>query len=270
MKKVIHEPKQPFIYLCNKCNSICSIQILNSYQTKICIDCHDKDEEIITIQEYLERINKLSNEGNKCEKHSEKLALDICLNCQKWMCDKCKKEHLRNKKYKKHLITNSIIEFLSKCPSHLKNLKYYCKDCDDNCCELCINKHKGHAYGPMMLTKMEQNITKRKEELNKAIQNMKQNIDDLYEDIKCKCDIIQREKLSISYKACKKRNDNIIKVIKQLFSFPFVPQHQYYSNIMNNTDFEINLKVNIDDLAKINNDILSQVIVYFDNYSIIG
>ena len=82
----------------------------------------------------------------------------ICLNCQKWMCDKCKKEHLRNKKYKKHLITNSIIEFLSKCPSHLKELKYYCKDCDDNCCELCINKHKGHVYGTMMLSKMEQNI----------------------------------------------------------------------------------------------------------------
>ena len=88
MKKVVHDSNQPFIYLCNKCNSICSIQIFNSYQTKICIDCNDMDEEIISIQDYLERIKNLSKEGNKCEKH-EINALDICLNCQKWMCNKC-------------------------------------------------------------------------------------------------------------------------------------------------------------------------------------
>ena len=57
-------------------------------QTKICIDCNDMDEEIISIQDYLERIKNLSKEGNKCEKH-EINALDICLNCQKWMCNKC-------------------------------------------------------------------------------------------------------------------------------------------------------------------------------------
>ena len=134
MKKVVHDSNQPFIYLCNKCNSICSIQIFNSYQTKICIDCNDMDEEIISIQDYLERIKNLSKEGNKCEKH-EINALDICLNCQKWMCNKCKNEHLRNKKYKQHLFTHSIIEFLSKCPYHMKNYRYYCKDCDENFCE---------------------------------------------------------------------------------------------------------------------------------------
>ena len=48
-----------------------------------------------------------------------------------------------------------------------------------------------------------------------------------------------------------------------------MPYYQYYSNIMNNTDFEINSNVTIDDLDKINNDKLS-LIVYFDNYSIIG
>ena len=78
MKKVVHDSNQPFIYPCNKCNSICSIQIFNSYQTKICIDCNDMDEEIISIQDYLERIKNLSKEGNKCEKH-EINALDICL-----------------------------------------------------------------------------------------------------------------------------------------------------------------------------------------------
>ena len=267
MKKVVHDSNQPFIYLCNKCNSICSIQIFNSYQTKICIDCNDMDEEIISIQDYLERIKNLSKEGNKCEKH-EINALDICLNCQKWMCNKCKNEHLRNKKYKQHLFTHSIIEFLSKCPYHMKNYRYYCKDCDENFCELCINKHKHHIYEAMSLTKMEQNIKKRKGEFNKVIQNMKQNIDELYKDIKLQCDNIQREKLSISYKACQKRNENIIKVIKQLFSFPFVPQYQYYENIMNNSEFEFNLNFNIEDLDKITNDKLNEIIPFYNGKSI--
>ena len=120
----------------------------------------------------------------------------------------------------------------------------------------------------MSLTKMEQNIKKRKGEFNKVIQNMKQNIDELYKDIKLQCDNIQREKLSISYKACKKRNENIIKVIKQLFSFPFFPQYQYYENIMNNSEFEFNLNFNIEDLDKITNDKLNEIIPFYNGKSI--
>ena len=150
----------------------------------------------------------------------------------------------------------------------MKNYRYYCKDCDENFCELCINKHKHHIYEAMSLTKMEQNIKKRKGEPNKVIQNMKQNIDELYKDIKLQCDNIQREKLSISYKACKKRNENIIKVIKQLYSFPFVPQYQYYENIMNNSEFEFNLNFNIEDLDKITNDKLNEIIPFYNGKSI--
>ena len=84
-------------------------------------------------------------EKNKqiCILHEEE-DVQFCINCQIWLCAKCKEE-FHNKTYSEHTLSLAY-RYPCKCHYHMtKNLTLFCDDCKVCICYNCYdNKHYGH------------------------------------------------------------------------------------------------------------------------------
>ena len=111
-------------------------------------------------------------------------------NCNKILCDKCKKKH--SEENKDHQLLGSIVEFNTICIKHKKNLSYFCKDCfinlcDDcfiNLCDECLKDHKTENIGHY--------IEENKKIDDTIIENAQKNIDTMNKSIQ-KCENLIKE-----------------------------------------------------------------------------
>ena len=90
----------------------------------------------------------------KCtlKKHSDIKAVTFCVECNKYMCNKCRQLH--SDLFDNHqLMTvndkNNNNIFTGKCQeeNHLLELEYYCNTHNQLCCEKCISKFKKQGNG---------------------------------------------------------------------------------------------------------------------------
>ncbi|XP_011405118.2 PREDICTED: E3 ubiquitin-protein ligase TRIM71-like [Amphimedon queenslandica] len=103
----------------------------------------------------------VSKEVTSCDKcivdDSSDPAVVYCCDCGQFLCDLCKKVHKRSRKEASHklidLETKESIELPTVkheaiyCIQHSEKLTYYCKDCDELVCQICLNiHHKSHNY----------------------------------------------------------------------------------------------------------------------------
>ncbi len=131
-----------YTYLCSDCNTIPSIQLIDSQERHVRIHCKTCNTiSNILIEEFIRIIVKEQRYGYYCNNNPKHNNSDnMCLTCNIIMCGKCIESH--KKKFKDHVISKSIIEKFYKCNKHPKNdKKFYCMECEIYFCAMCITKH---------------------------------------------------------------------------------------------------------------------------------
>jgi len=114
----------------------------------------EKDDEIEEINE--KEKNTILNKKiikHKCsfDDHSNSDAINFCVECKIYMCNKCVKTH--NGLFKKHnllyLNNNKEDIFIDICQevNHCMKLEYYCRTHNQLCCAACISKIKSKGNG---------------------------------------------------------------------------------------------------------------------------
>ena len=166
--------------ICPKCKESCLYEIKN-YRIKLS-DCK-KGHIIENI-----KLNEFDNTQfidiskiicGKCKNKSDKLNKDfyICLKCDMNLCSSCKLEHEKE---------HSIIFYENRnyiCKKHNEKFNQYC--CDEDICDLCYDEHYYHE-----ILKYEdelndiKDIRKNMNELRKAINKFKNNIEDIFMKLK--------------------------------------------------------------------------------------
>ena len=112
---------------------------IENLTTKIKINCKCKNQNILLLQEYSNQLNNISLNRINCINHINQNAIFFCINCEKWLCDKCYSEHNENICIKNQTNDNSLI---SKCKLHIKNdNSFYCKQCKIFLCKECSICH---------------------------------------------------------------------------------------------------------------------------------
>ena len=83
--------------------------------------------------------------------HNEIDAINYCLECKVFMCNKCEKFHSdlcqNHHSYSIDKDINEIFTGFCKEENHLNKLDYYCKNHNKLCCAACISKIVGKGNG---------------------------------------------------------------------------------------------------------------------------
>ena len=203
-----------------------------------CLEKH-KIKKILTLNDFLQNLKKINKQIKKCSyKKDNNNAINYCLNCEKWLCEKCNREHKNNYSEceKNRNYENSII---SNCQIHKtkKNLlKYYCKQCKIFLCQLCCFEHdvinkKQHNIIRWIDYLDEIKIEKKKLIFQKEINK---------EEIQKNNEKNDNETL---IKMNKENNKNIFQLIEILFKniddIKQIKNKKVIINIINNTKFKI-------------------------------
>ena len=69
---------------------------IENLTTKIKIYCKCKNQNIMLLQEYSNHLKSISLNKINCINHINQKAIFFCINCEKWLCDKCYNEHNEN------------------------------------------------------------------------------------------------------------------------------------------------------------------------------
>ena len=140
--------------ICPICNELCEIDI-NKYKISLknCINKHCFPNLIINGFDDFQKINEKEILCKKCGNNKLEAynnAFFICCNCNINLCPLCKNSH-----DKKHI----IIDYEDKnkiCNKHEERYILYCKDNNENKCDLCDMKSQNNIF----LYKIFRNITK--------------------------------------------------------------------------------------------------------------
>ena len=95
----------------------------------------------------------MENDNKKCsnKKHSDVNAIVYCIDCKKYLCNKCKTNHLDL--FEDHNFSNLDKDikdiFTGFCTENNHNIQldYFCKNHNVLCCAACIAKIKGEGKG---------------------------------------------------------------------------------------------------------------------------
>ena len=95
----------------------------------------------------------MENLKKKCsfKKHSEKDAINYCLECKIYLCNKCQSHHSELfENHHTYTLDKNIEEIFTgycKEEKHNNELEYFCKTHNKLCCDACIVKRKGEGKG---------------------------------------------------------------------------------------------------------------------------
>ena len=95
----------------------------------------------------------MENESKKCsnKKHSEINAVIYCIECKRYLCNKCKNSHgdLFEDHHFANIDKNMNEIFTGYCIENNHNiaLEYFCRTHNKLCCAACITKIKGEGKG---------------------------------------------------------------------------------------------------------------------------
>ena len=190
-----NQNKQYCYLLCPKCwNTVPYINTFidgNNIKIKILCTCLEINNYLIL--ELSEYINLINNRKilNKCFFHKEINAIKFCMNCEKWLCEKCSSKHREDicKSENNDINTNSKCNSNKEaiiCLEHNKNKKvYFCKKCRNILCKECFGKHNIRNKKVHKGINIEYYITNEKIKIKKnKLDEYKGKITDVYNKIK--------------------------------------------------------------------------------------
>ncbi|MCQ2816245.1 MAG: hypothetical protein MJ252_03160 [archaeon] len=90
---------------------------------------------VMMMGEYLTKIDNIDTSVFNCTTHN-KPETKYCINCEKWLCEKCAKKDHCLQKFEKNPKMEEI-----KCKIHKLNASYYCLKCKKFLCESCKSQH---------------------------------------------------------------------------------------------------------------------------------
>ena len=210
---------------CITCSLICSLKLnyTGNFEPKIAYECENGHYGNISLEEYMNKYNKLSllkEICSDCYKSNDE-ELYYCSECQKYICPSC----LKNHKGDKHSII-SIRRYDSLCTEHSNFFSYYCAKCRKNLCIYCLKKHKSHElinltenyFSKKSKLSLEEeiiNIEKKIDELDIIENNIRKEINKLKESTKLELQLLKILIKSYEYEKKKKNlNYNIIQNLK--------------------------------------------------------
>ena len=172
-----------------------------SYDIKsFCLD-NKEDKEVSEEKKQKDKDDKLITINCSFKDHANIEAINYCLKCKVYMCDKCIKYH--DGFFENHPINNleesADQNFTGFCQeeNHNMKLEYFCKTHNKLCCGLCLSKIKGNGNGQHndcdicfikdikeeKRSKLKDNI-KEFEELSKEIGDSIDNLKKIFEKIR--------------------------------------------------------------------------------------
>ena len=95
----------------------------------------------------------MDNIKKKCAfiDHKDSDAINYCIECKKYMCNKCSNYHSGlfedHHQYNINKEINNIFVEICKEENHPNKLEYYCKNHNQLCCLCCSSKIKRKGYG---------------------------------------------------------------------------------------------------------------------------
>ena len=133
--------------ICPKCSENCKISFKN-FKINLygCENKHNTNDilfeefdnsQIINIYEF-----NCSNCKKKLEFNSETNKINLCINCNKILCFKCKLEHNKSHNFINYKEKNYI------CKNHNRFYDSYCQSCKRNICIICYQEHYKHDIKP--------------------------------------------------------------------------------------------------------------------------
>ena len=154
----------------------------------------------------------MENKKKKCslKKHSEIDAINYCLECRNYLCNKCK--NLHSELFENHHLynldkdMNEIFTGYCKEKRHNITLRYFCKNHNIMCCAECISRIKDEGYGQhqdcdVCLIKDIKDIKKNKLKENiKSLEDLSNKLEQSINDLKNLFDKINENKEALKLK----------------------------------------------------------------------
>ena len=289
------QPKTELKTLCPKCLNIPNISLSKESEQKLYVKCmgcrycyccsfpYSK-----TLDDYITLMVKMHQEVIKCEIHKAKGedidAFYSCEYCQKWMCNECINEHVKQKEYEEHNYYHILKADKDSnkrntiCPEHnLENYYYISMDFTygDNVCKKCdidyddpdndiirIPTEKGECY----FNQLKQIIKKSVYYLDIYCKNI---YDNLINSIKDKPDLIKKAKEI--YEQFLVRNRRVLFYYQMVINTgtPSIANYNLINNISDCLDTKLE-KINIDLTKKLNSETVEQILTFFDKNYIVG
>ena len=230
---------------------------------KIYCQCLEKQKmkQIFNLKDFLQKLKNTQKKIKKCTfSKDNNNAMNFCLNCEKWLCEKCNIEHNRNNCFecsKKQTNDNCSILTCQKHPSRKNGLYYFCKICKTFLCQQCCFEHDS-------INKKQHNIIrwidylddiKLENKKNKFQKSEKIFNEENLNKIKILKDILnekkndEKKKIESLINNNQENNKNIFELIEILFKnimdIKQIKNKKMIINIVNNTQFKMqNLQIN--------------------------
>ena len=143
-------PSNQFEYIkrCNQCYKIPLIKSQLQFNKKdnifyINYNCENGHTGEINLEDYLNNNNNLITKIDcfECKKKQENDYLNFyyCISCKQILCNNC----IYNHSFSLHRII-AFSRFDSTCLEHSQSFTNYCKHCNKNICDECLNAHQNH------------------------------------------------------------------------------------------------------------------------------
>ena len=258
-----------YLNICFKCYHIPSVKILFDQPYKIQINCPScLNEEIMSLKDYLNLLLKINQEKEEKSKNTvqsktqskgffPKYASMLCVNYDDNQTQEDEDIH-------------SLSQMEQFCIHHKdKENDYFCIDCKEHFCILCLSNHQSHLYCKLSNYVNESIIEKLILELGRAKNHIKEYNEKL-KDIVVKQLKEQIERIEIAYTLNNRINTNIIDLIEILLNDASYNYQNFYSynNLISHSKFNFNKPVKLNEeniLLHIN-----QIINYYNNNFIIS
>ena len=254
------DPKEEFtlkdIPRCINCSLICSLKLnyTGNFEPRISYECENGHSGNISLEEYINKYNKLSllkEVCSKCEKPNDE-ELYYCSVCKKFICLSCVVHH----KGDKHSIIN-IRRYDSLCTEHSIFFSYYCAKCRKNLCIYCLKNHKSHELinltenyfskkSRLNLNEVINHIEKRIDELDTIEENIKKEIKKLKDSTKLELQLLKILLKSYEYEEKKRNlNYNIIQNLKNFDKTFRANKIQFYERLHKDGSNLLNILKNL-------------------------
>ena len=157
------------------------------------------------------------------KKHSESNAVSYCTECNLYLCNKCKNNHMEflETHHINNLDKNKQVIFTGLCQeiNHKNELLFYCKTHNKLCCAACLCKIKKKGNGQHSeceVCDIEEIKEEKKNKLNENIKYLEESSKNIEESIKNLKDIY--EKINKSKEEIKIKISNIFTKIRTMIN----------------------------------------------------
>ena len=188
-------------YSCTQCELPPEILYDTEESETIKIKCEKHGTKTLLISDYLQLMSKNTYHYYKCglcKKNNQKnfngQIFKYCYHCKRILCPKC---FMKHKSYREHKKIFSTSEINIRCEKHLgEKYEMYCYDCDKSICKKCSEgEHKTHFIISLKELNPSGDML---EKINLTINELKQEINNLFKKIEFIKNVISLNELILS------------------------------------------------------------------------